>query len=194
VVTYRFRGEHRKQFTHTYAEARDLKAQLATDIRRGEYHDAGRVTFEAYDREWIDTYQGRTTRGCRESTRVGYRRTLEQKAIPFFSKRTTTLAELEPRDVRAYVAWLFDPKARGQQLAVGTVRQHVAAVRAMLATAVEDDLIRHSPATGVTHFASGHAKARGRPNPGDGRWTRTSSGDSWARATRSGARSSSCSR
>jgi integrase len=47
------------------------------------------------------------------------------------------------------VAWLFDEKAQGRKLAVGTVRGHVAAVKVLLATAVEDGLIRHNPATGV---------------------------------------------
>ena len=37
VVVYRFRGQQRKRFAHTYAEARDLKATLRTDIRRGEH-------------------------------------------------------------------------------------------------------------------------------------------------------------
>ncbi len=149
VVVYRFRGQQRKRFARTYAEARDLKATILADIRRGEHREVARLTFEEYAREWIDSYQGRTTRGFRESTRAGYRRTIETKAIPFFSKRSATLAELEPRDVRMFVSWLFDERAQGQRLAVGTVRQHMAAVKALLATAVEDGLMRHNPATGV---------------------------------------------
>jgi Phage integrase SAM-like domain len=47
--------------------------------------------------------------------------------------------------VRAFVAWLFDEEKQGRQLAAGTVRQHMAAVRAMLATATEDGLLRHNP-------------------------------------------------
>ncbi len=149
VVVYRFRGQQRKRFARTYAEARDLKATLQADIRRGEHREVARLGFEDYAREWVDTYQGRTTRGFRESTRAGYRRTIETKAIPFFSKRSASLAELEPRDIRMFVSWLFDERAQGQRLAVGTVRQHMAALKAMLATAVEDGILRHNPATGV---------------------------------------------
>src|SRR5205807_8699467 len=117
--------------------------------RRGEHRELGRVTFEQYAREWLKSYQGRTTRGFRESTRVGYRRTLNKKAIPVLPKRTAHLAQLEPRDIRAFVAWLFDEKAQKRKLSVGTVRGHVAAVKVLLATAVEDGLIRHNPAAGV---------------------------------------------
>ena len=45
--------------------------------------------------------------------------------------------------------WLFDEQAQGRRLAVGTVRQHMAAVKALLATAVADGVIRHNPAAGV---------------------------------------------
>jgi len=149
VVRYRIRGQERKRFARTYAEARDLKATIQTDIHRGEYRDATRMSFEEYARDWVETYTGRTTRGFRESTRVGYRRTIETKAIPFFSKRTASLPELEPRDVRMFIQWLFDERAQGRRLAVGTVRQHMAAVKAMFATAVGDGVIRSNPATGV---------------------------------------------
>jgi len=149
IVRYRVRGEDRKRSARTYAEARSLKAKLTTDLQSGEHREAHSTTFEEYAREWIGTYTGRTTRGFRESTRVGYRRTIETVAIPFFSKRTKLLTELEPRDVRAFVAWLFDEDKQGRQLAVGTVRQHMAAVRAMLATATEDGALRHNPAAGV---------------------------------------------
>ncbi len=149
VVRYRHRGQERKRFARTYDEARALKATLEADMRRGEHRETGAVTFETYARDWIDTYQGRSTRGFRESTRVGYRRTIEQKAIPFFAKRTALLSELEPRDVRAFVAWLFDEKAQGRKLAASTVRGHVAALKVLLATAVEDGLLRHNPAVGV---------------------------------------------
>jgi integrase len=149
VVVYRYRGQQRKRFARTYAEARTLKATLGADVARGEHRELGKTTFEAYAREWIDSYQGRTTRGFRESTRVGYRRTIENKAIPFFRKRAALLGELEPKDVRMFVAWLFDEKAQGRKLGAGTVRGHMAAVKVLLATAVEDGLLRHNPAIGV---------------------------------------------
>ncbi|HUA12394.1 MAG TPA: site-specific integrase [Solirubrobacteraceae bacterium] len=146
VVRYRHRGKQHKRFARTYDEARTLKATLVADMRRGEHRETSSVTFEDYAREWVETYTGRTNRGFRESTRVGYRRSIEQHAIPFFAARTATLAEIEPRDVRAFVAMLFELRSKP---AASTVRGHVAAVKALLATAVEDGLLRHNPATGV---------------------------------------------
>jgi len=160
VVVYRFRGKQRKRAARTYDEARALKAALATDVRRGEHRQATALTFEQYAREWIENYAGRTTRGFRESTRAGYRFSIEQRAVPFFAKRSGTLADIEPQDVRAFVAHLFELRILdravkigkepvGRTPAVSTVRGHIAALRALLATAVEDGLIRSNPAAGV---------------------------------------------
>lgn len=149
VVVYRHRGQQRKRSFRTLADARQGKAEITADIGRGEYRQTAQSTFGEYAREWIETYQGRTTRGFRESTRVGYRRTIEDKAIPFFDARTARLAEIEPRDIRAFIAWLFDERKQERKLAVSTVRNHVAAVRALFATAAEDGAIRHNPVAGV---------------------------------------------
>jgi integrase len=149
VVRYRHQGEERKRYARTYEEARSIKQAVETDKRRGEHREGSTLTFEDYAKTWIDTYMGRTNRGFRESTRAGYRFTIEKRAIPFFSKRTHTLAAIEPPDVRAFVAWLFKKNVKGKPPAVSTVRGHVATVKALFATAVEDGLIRHNPATGV---------------------------------------------
>jgi integrase len=150
VVVYRARdGRQHKRCARSYDEARAVKGRLTADVASGEHRELGKVTFEVFAREWIESYQGRTTRGFRESTRVGYRRTIDTKAIPFFSKRAALLSELEPRDISQFVMWLFNEEAQGRKLAVSTVRGHVAAVKVLLATAVEDGLIRHNPAAGV---------------------------------------------
>ena len=112
MVTYRIHGQQRKRYARTYAEALDLKATLTTDICRGEYRERAMVTVEEYAKDWIDTYIERTSRGFRESTREGYRYSIEQRAIPFFSKRTPTLASISPPDVRAFIASLFARQAQ----------------------------------------------------------------------------------
>jgi len=147
VVVYRHRGKQRKRFARTYAEARTLKGTLTADVARGEHRETTTRTFESYARDWIGSYTGRSSRGFRESTRVGYRRTIETKAVPFFSGRLLT--ELEPQDIRTFVVWLFDEKAQGRKLSDSTVKGHLAAVKVLLATAVEDGLLRHNPATAV---------------------------------------------
>ena len=101
VVTYRDQhGVPRKRSAGTLAEARELKAMLTADIARGEYRSLSRVGFAAYAREWIDSYQGRTSRGLSETTRSRYRHLIERHAIPFF-RRHLLCDKQQPRDLDA---------------------------------------------------------------------------------------------
>jgi integrase len=145
VVVFRDpQGRQRKKSARTLAEARDLKAVLTADVKRGEFRALSKVTFADYANEWIDTYAGRTSRGFREGTRDDYRRTLERDAIPFFGRMQ--LSAIEPRDVKAYAAQVA---SRG--VSANTVRLALAPVKALFATAVEEGLLRSSPAAGVRY-------------------------------------------
>lgn len=149
VVRFRDpQGKDRKRYARTLAEARAIKAETKADISRGEYRATSKVTFNAYATDWLQTYSGRTSRGVRESTMAEYRRAIEQRAIPHFGKRP--LASIEPRDVKAYLAWVSEQRARsGDPLARNTVRLALAPLRALFATAVEEGVIRVNPCTGV---------------------------------------------
>jgi integrase len=128
-----------------------LKAALTADVKRGEYRALAKVTFAEYAGEWLTSYQGRTSRGIRRETLADYRRDLGLDldgnpigggALAFFGRMQ--LAAIEPRDVKRYAATLGE---RG--LAPGSVRNLVAPVRALLATAFEEGLIRSNPAAGL---------------------------------------------
>lgn len=107
VYTYRKRGKQRWGTARTKAEARRLKRNAETDVERGQHRDLSRATFGEYARDWIEHYGGRTSSGVRESTRRWYRQMLEDRLIPYFDQeRGLRLAEIEPRDVKALVAWL----------------------------------------------------------------------------------------
>jgi integrase len=141
VVTFRdVTGTPRKRSAATLAEARDLKATLTTDIRRGEYRPQTKITFADYAREWAASYQGRTSRGIRPETLMDYAADLERHAIPQLGR--LKLAELEPRDLKRFAAHLA-----ARDLAPNTIRCILAPVRALLATAYEDGLIRSNPAS-----------------------------------------------
>ncbi len=150
-------GRQRKRAAKTLAEARTLQSALRADVARGEYRPVFRLTFADYAAKWIDTYAGRTSRGIRQATRDGYRKRLEQDAIPFFGRMR--LAEIQPTDLKAYVAKMA---ARG--ISKNTVRLGVAPVRALLATAVEEGLIRSNPAAGLRLFVE-PAAATGEAEP-----------------------------
>src|SRR5262249_48684179 len=102
-------GRQRKRAAQTLVEARDLKATLTADVKRGEYRAVSKVTFADYAPEWIASYQGRTSRGIRPETLADYRHDLGLDldgkptgggAVGFFG--CIPLAAIEPRDVKQY--------------------------------------------------------------------------------------------
>ena len=151
VVTYRVNGAAKKESARTLDEARKLKAARVADVARGEFQEASRVRFRAYAEEWIDRYQGRGS-GFRESTREDYRRALKNWAYPYFDERLRrrTLSQITPHDLAGFVAWLVEqPSRSGGPLSDSSIRNILNPVRACLASAVREGLIRHNPAQGV---------------------------------------------
>lgn len=135
-------GRQRFRAARTLEEAKLLKAALTADVARGDFRALSTVSFASYASEWVQTYTGRTETGIRPGTRDDYRRDLEGHAIPYFGRRK--LSEIELRDVRAFTRELA--KAG---LAPATVRNLVAPVRALFATALEEGLIRINPTQGL---------------------------------------------
>jgi integrase len=151
VVTYRVGGRQRKESARTLADARRIKAARQADAARGEFFEASKTPFVDYAAEWVQRYQGRGRHGFRSTTRDDYRRCLERYAYPFFDERLRRrLAEITPRDISNFVAWLCDESAHGRCLADATIRNIVNPVRSCLATAVQEGLIRHNPAVAVS--------------------------------------------
>ena len=143
VVMYRDAGgRQRKRSTATLAEARLIKSEVETDLARGEYREQSRVRFDEYAREWARTYRGRTSRGIRPNTLAEYAEDLELHVIPVLGQRR--LSEIEPRHIKALAADLADGGR-----APSTVRNVIAPVRALFATAVEEGIIRSNPCTGL---------------------------------------------
>lgn len=151
VIGRDLRGKQVKKFATTLAEARVKKAELRADVHRGEYRRATRVAFAEYAVRWIATYDGRTARGIRSSTIRSYRRDLglDDHGVPtgggavgYFGRMP--LAEITAQHVKAYAA---DCAKAG--LARNTVRLRIAPVKALLATAHEEGLIRANPAAGL---------------------------------------------
>jgi integrase len=152
VVTGRdLRGKQVKKFARTLAEARVKKAELRADVARGEYRKTLRVSFANYAAQWIATYDGRTARGIRSGTIRSYRRDLGidadgqptgTGAVAYFGR--IPLASVTAQDVKAYAA-----QCAKTGLARNTIRLRVAPVKALLATAHEEGLIRANPAAGL---------------------------------------------
>ena len=111
VVVWEHRGRQHKSFHRTLSEAREAKGARS---QPGERKPATRERLEDYARRWLDTYSGRTARGFADTSRRDYRRAIEQYAIPFF--RRFRLADVEPPDVREFVAYLELANQLGRDL------------------------------------------------------------------------------
>ncbi|MGE5700867.1 MAG: tyrosine-type recombinase/integrase [Arthrospira platensis] len=157
VFSYRVDGKQRWESSRTLDEARRAKAARATDIERGEFEQHSRITLHEYAREWIERYQGTGRRGFREETRTEYRALLDKYALSHFSSRTK-LTDITPRHIASFIGWLCEqtksaatkeePERRAP-LSDKTVRNALGPLKACLATARREGLIRHNPATDV---------------------------------------------
>lgn len=178
AVLYRgLDGRQRQESSPTYDAARLLKSKRETESKAGVEQGDGRLPFGEYALDWIDRYPGRGQRGFREQTRRDYRRDLERYAVPFFDGQVRKgIAQIGPRDVARFIGWLCDDQAQGERAAVerrrelelggrhaeaeqvtvvpvlfadATVRRILASVRACMATAMHEGLIRHNPTAGA---------------------------------------------
>lgn len=143
-IAYRDRdGKQRHETVRTLREAISLRARRLAEVSAGEIVSASTISLEAYLTEWIETYQGRGSRGFREATRNDYRRDIRRYVLPYFSKKK--LGEIAPRDVSRFIAHLCDARVQGRYLADATVRRVLSPLRAAFATAVSEGLVRHNP-------------------------------------------------
>jgi integrase len=153
LVRWRHHGRLKTRSFRTLTEATKFKAKTAS----GDTQATSRIPFKRYAEAWLDSYNGRTARGLSDSTRAGYRDALDRFAIPFFG--TVPLDRVDPPLLRDFIAHLAaqtanEPKRKPHSgtkrtLAPATVRRYYAPVRALLATAYEDGLLRSNPALGV---------------------------------------------
>lgn len=165
-ITYRdHEGKQRWESARTYDEARAIKRKRDQQARDGETHIAARdqITLAVYalDLYGSDTgrakdaepatgrYQGRHG-AIRDATRNDYRRDMETYWLPLIgSKRLPTLTA--PDIARALAKFAArDGGEEGNYVADRTLRRVFAPLSALMATAVEEGVIRHNPARDVT--------------------------------------------
>ena len=137
-VRFRHHGAQRAKSFRTLTEAKRFRRS----VEDGDAKPTTSRTFRAYASEWLESYGGRTAKGLSTSTRASYRDAIERAAVPFFG--TVQLDRIDAPLLRRYVAHLAS-----QGHAPATVRRYYAPVRALLATAYEDGLLRANPAAGV---------------------------------------------
>lgn len=138
LVRWRHQGRMKARSFRTLTEAVRFKASTVA----GDTKPTSRQPFKRYAASWVQTYTGRTSKGVSASTRATYADVMNRVVVPFF--KNTRLDQIDPPLIREFIAHLA-----AQGLAPGTVRRYVAVLRACLATAYEDGLIRSNPSVRV---------------------------------------------
>ena len=160
VVRFRDpQGRQCKRTARTLAHARAIRAEVKTDIDRGEYRTDSRMTFGEYAESWKKTFTGRTANGIRPDTLKRYCADLNNVIIPKLGRKR--LSEITTQDLKKLVA---DLQAQG--LSASRVRNIYAPLRAVVRTAVEENLLRYDPSAGVriavVHATNAEADDEGR--------------------------------
>lgn len=142
-------GVQERGMADTIEEA--ARARAASELKAPTPREA-RGDFGPHAREWVEAYSGRTRRGFSEATRLDYRQTLNNYAIPFFDEvRPRKWAQVTRRDVKAFVAWLERGGGHGRTLQARTIDKHLSALHALYGEAIDDGdyTIGTNPVSGV---------------------------------------------
>ncbi|HEU4906264.1 MAG TPA: tyrosine-type recombinase/integrase, partial [Solirubrobacterales bacterium] len=148
VAVIEVAGKQRKRSARTYDAARQIKRESETDRDRGEMQERTTIAFLGYLEEWVERYRGQGRRGFRENTRDEYRRLIRLYARPYFSGRLK-LTELSTYELARFLDWLADEQEQGKRLSDRSIANIAIPIRAALATAKREGLIRHNPAQGL---------------------------------------------
>jgi integrase len=129
-------------------EAKRIKREGETDRDRGELQKRTTIGFLRYVDEWVERYRGQGRRGFRESMREEYRRLIPAYAHRHFPRKLK-LADVSTYALARFMDWLADEAEQGKRLTDRTIANAVIPLRAALATAKREGLIRHNPAQGL---------------------------------------------
>lgn len=148
VAVIEVAGKQRKRSARTYDAARQIKRESETDRDRGELQEPTTISLLRYLDEWVERYRGQGRRGFRENTRDEYRRLIRIYVRPYFSGRLK-LTELTTYELARFLDWLADEAEQGKRLSDRSIANIAIPIRAALATAKREGLIRHNPAQGL---------------------------------------------
>ncbi|MBW3651693.1 MAG: site-specific integrase [Actinobacteria bacterium] len=138
-------GKERSRTFRTKKEAERYERSQHTALEQGLWVDprAGKVTLEAWAREW-----GRTVVHLRPSTRRIYAANLRNHIVPQLGN--IELGKLTPSLLRAWLSGLTTKiGAHGKPLAPGSVAQAYRTLNRVLVAAVDDELLGRNPLSGV---------------------------------------------
>jgi integrase len=126
----------------------DPRADCPNCERRKVERDEQAPLLHTYARAWLDRYHGTGKRGFREETRGEYRGLMDKYALSYFPA-DTKLRAVGPSEIAALIAWQVKQPGRDGTLTDKSVRNALGPLRACLASAKREGLIRDNPAVGA---------------------------------------------
>jgi integrase len=148
VYSIRVDGKQRWFSERTLDAARRTKQAASTDRDRGEFDAQNRILLREYLEEWLPRYRGTGRRGFREETRYEYGLIIG-KHYGWFPPRLK-LVEVTPLRVDQFVHHLAkQPGRRGIFLSDSSIRNCLSPLRAAMASAKREGLIKNNPVDGV---------------------------------------------
>ena len=151
-ICYHGRRKAKKVSSRKVAERvkREIEARLALGDF-GVLEEKTAITFAEYGKKWLELH---AKAHCKTSTYARYEQVFRIHLSPRFGIRP--IDRIERDDLKRYVSELATSKRHG----LGTLRNIVATLRAILNEAVEDRLIEGNPASRLGKYAFGNARKR----------------------------------
>ncbi|MGH2935976.1 MAG: tyrosine-type recombinase/integrase [Gaiellaceae bacterium] len=146
-------GKQVKKFAETMREARDKKAELRTDVRRGEYRPRSQQLFTEYADDWAKRYEGRGKK-LKPQTIKDYQAAIARKEFRAHF-RSLRLSEIDASVLNDY-----GNRLKQKDLAPQTIRNLITPIRVCLAYAHRNGHLRVNPAAGVSIDAAVRDKTR----------------------------------
>jgi integrase len=120
------------------AKARKAEVELELARTQGRWTPPVKVTLHEYAEQWLNARAS----ALRPSTTSEYRRILQREILPRFGH--LPLAAITRSQLKAYSA-----ERAAEGLSANTIRNHLAPLRALLASAVDDELLRANVAARI---------------------------------------------
>ena len=130
---------------------REIEARLALGDF-GVLEQKQQITFSAYGKKWLEVH---AKAHCKASTYERYEQVFRIHLEPRFGGQA--IDRIDRNDLKRYFSELAASKKHG----LGTLRNIVATVRAILNEAVDDGLIKGNPASRLGKYAFGNTRKRG---------------------------------
>ena len=149
-----FQGRRKAKKVSSKEVAQRVARQIEVRLTLGDlgvFEQKRAITFSEYGKKWLEIH---ARAHCKTSTYQRYEQIFRIHLSPRFGSRP--IDRIERDDLKRYVSELATSKRHG----LGTLRNIVATLRAVLNEAVEDRLIEGNPASRLGKYAFGNARKR----------------------------------